>query len=54
VRVLNQRAEILARVFADQPSPAAVDRARFMKLRAELERLHQLVIKQGKPEPRVD
>jgi hypothetical protein len=51
VRVLNQRAEILARVFDDQPRPGAADRARFMKLRAELERLHQLVIEQGKPEP---
>ena len=51
VRVLNRRAEILARVFADQPSPGATDRTGFMKVRAELERLHQLVIKQGKPDP---
>jgi hypothetical protein len=51
VRVLNRRAEILARVFADQPSPGAADRAWFMKVRAELERLHQLVIKQGTPNP---
>lgn len=51
VRVLNRRAEILARVFADQPSPGEADRAWFMKVRAELERLHQLVIKQGAPDP---
>jgi hypothetical protein len=50
VRVLNQRAEIVARVFADQPSPGAAERARFIKVRAELERLHQLVIKQGIPD----
>ena len=51
VRVLNRRGETLARVFAEQPPPEADELAQFVKVRAQLERLHQLVIKQGKPAP---
>ncbi|MGH9204875.1 MAG: hypothetical protein ACRD2A_26920, partial [Vicinamibacterales bacterium] len=49
--VLNQRGEVLARPFAGQPPPAARENAQFLKVRAELDRLHRLAIKQGRADP---